>query len=482
MQNHGKITKATFAARCLYIVMALLCSVPAMAEGLLDESFPPSWQSEAALIDVCFVNERVGWAVGDHGTILRSIDGGQTWKTVAEIHQRLASPTSNLSLAQKLRGVGNRQVMQSPDDQRAVGPDVTCQLTSVFFLDEKHGWACGGYALPYVDRTQSVVLRTLDGGVNWKILSGTNAPAFRQIHFTSLRSGWAVGEAGHKYRSGIYYTHDGGNSWSTDSPEAERKSWRRATRVAGSTIAISSDGQIEFSDGQPSSTNDLPNAMDTAAILGGDANGLPRFHDVAAIDERTIWAAGSKGAIFASTDKGLSWRPVPLKHPITDRGSSSALSLIDIQTLAVTKKSVWAAGSPGSCIVSIDRTTLAVQFHRTPATPAIHRIEFVDEQTGFAVGDLGVIYATVDGGNSWELQRGKRNRLDVLNLCIGADAIPLELLAQDACENNRLCGTVVLELLESKSRQSTSSFHDTTAATRCGNAVFSRLPTVDECR
>ena len=480
MQNQGKTTTGILAARWLTVVMALLCSGPAMAEGLLDESFPPSWQSEATLNDVCFVNAQIGWAVGDHGTILRSIDGGQTWKTIAEIHQQLASPTGNLSLAEKLRGVGNRQVMQSPDNQRSVGPDVTCQLTSVFFLDEKHGWACGGYAMPYVDRTHSVVLRTLDGGVNWKVLSGTNAPAFRQIHFTSLRSGWAVGETGHKYRSGIYYTNDGGNSWSTDSPEAERKSWRRATRIAGSTIAISSGGQIEFSDGQPNSTNDLPNAMDAAAILGADAHTLPRFQDVVAIDERTIWAAGSDGAIFASTDKGLSWRPVPLKHSITDGDSGSALGRIDIQTLAVTNKNVWAAGSPGSCIVSIDRTTLAVQFHRTPAAPAIHRIEFVDDQTGFAVGDLGVIYATVDGGNSWELQRGKRNRLDVLNLCIGDDSIPLELLAQEACENNRLCGTVVLELLESNPRQSPSSFHATTAATRCGNAVFSKLPMVTE--
>ena len=480
MQNQGKTTTVILTARWLCVVMALLCSGPAMAEGLLDESFPPSWQSEAALNDVCFVNAQVGWAVGDHGTILRSIDRGQTWKTVAEINQQLASPTSNLSLAEKLRGVGNRQVMQSPNDQRSVGTGVTCQLTSVFFLDEKHGWACGGYAMPYVDRTHSVVLRTLDGGVNWKVLSGTNAPAFRQIHFTSLRSGWAVGETGHKYRSGIYYTHDGGNSWSTDSPEAKRKSWRRAIRIAGSTIAISSSGQIEFSDGQPSSNNDLPNAMDAAAIIGAnisaEANTLPRFQDVVAIDERTIWAAGSNGAIFASTDKGLSWRPVPLKHSTTDGVTGSGLSSINFETLAVTKKSVWAAGSPGSCIVSIDRTTLAVQFHRTPAAPAIHRIEFVDDQTGFAVGDLGVIYATVDGGNSWELQRGRRNRLDVLNLSVGGDAIPLELLAQEACENNRLCGTVLLEMLESKPLQSTSSFHETTAAMRCGNAVFSKLP------
>ena len=63
----------------------------AAADGLLDEALPASWQSEAALNDVCFVDRQHGWAAGDHGTILRTSDGGETWKTIAQLNQIIKS-------------------------------------------------------------------------------------------------------------------------------------------------------------------------------------------------------------------------------------------------------------------------------------------------------------------------------------------------------------------------------------------------------
>ena len=57
-------------------LLAAMLSGPQMAcaEGLLDEPVPASWQSEAALNDVCFIDRQNWWAVGDHGTILRTTD------------------------------------------------------------------------------------------------------------------------------------------------------------------------------------------------------------------------------------------------------------------------------------------------------------------------------------------------------------------------------------------------------------------------
>ena len=30
--------------------------------------------------DVCFIDAKVGWAVGDYGTFLKTTDGGKTWQ------------------------------------------------------------------------------------------------------------------------------------------------------------------------------------------------------------------------------------------------------------------------------------------------------------------------------------------------------------------------------------------------------------------
>ncbi len=437
----------------------------AEADGLLDEPLPASWQAEAALNDVCFIDRQNGWAAGDHGTILRTSDGGETWKTIAQLNQRVivnSGSNGNLSLSEKLRGVSNRQVVESGRIHQSSDPKLTCRLNGIFFLDQKHGWACGGYALPYLDRTQSVVLRTSDGGITWEVLHSTAAPALKQIHFNSLRNGWAVGGGSHKYRSGIYFTHNGGSSWSSDSPETPRKSWRRAARDSANTIAVSESGSIGFS--KPTSGN--PADMDAAAILG---TGPQHFSDVAIAGEKDAWAVGQQGAIFRSTDNGLSFRPAELIYNDPDRHRQT-LSLIDLETMTVTQDKIWAAGKPGSCLISIDRKTLNVTFHQTPVSTSIHKITFADAKTGFAVGDLGVILSTIDGGATWEVQRGRHRRLDVLNICASENDIPLNLLADLACENNLLCGTLLL----SKEQEALSKVHIHQAVARCGNATMTR--------
>ena len=439
------------------------------ADGLLDETLPVSWQSEAALNDVCFIDRQHGWAAGDHGTILRTTDGGETWKTIAQLNQTvIANGGSNgsVSLAEKLRGVSNRQVIKSGSINQSSESKYTCQLTGIFFLDQQHGWACGGYAVPYLDRTQSVVLRTADGGMSWRVLHNTAAPALKQIHFNSLRSGWAVGQGSHKYRSGIYFTHNGGSTWTSDSPETKRKSWRRAARNGQNTIAVSDSGAIGFS----KQVGGNPADMDAAAILG---TGAQRFSDVAIVGEKDAWAVGRRGAIFRSADNGLSFRPAELTYGIQAgqqqvQTQMQTLPLIDFETMAVTEDKIWAAGKPGSCLVSIARKTLNVAFHKTPVSAPIHKITFVDAKTGFAVGDLGVILSTVDGGRSWEVRRGKHKRLDILNICNTDADIPLNLLAELACENNLLCGTLLL----SKGERSVSEVHVHHAAARCGNATM----------
>jgi photosystem II stability/assembly factor-like uncharacterized protein len=86
-----------------------------------------------------------GWIVGDHGTILRTYDKGQTWIRVA------------------------------PPEKES-----NARLNSVYFVDSKRGWIFGD---------GGVILTTADGGVSWgDKQTVTNGPNFLAAHFMPLTS------------------------------------------------------------------------------------------------------------------------------------------------------------------------------------------------------------------------------------------------------------------------------------------------------
>ncbi|HEV2664041.1 MAG TPA: YCF48-related protein [Blastocatellia bacterium] len=117
--------------------------------------------SDAILLRMSFANDRVGWAVGESGTIQRTIDGGGSW-------------TLQDASARKL-------------------------LYDVAAIDDRHVWAVGA---------GGTILRTIDGGRNWNDQSSGVIQPLRAVHFADPQNGWAVGAKGV-----IISTSNGGASW-----------------------------------------------------------------------------------------------------------------------------------------------------------------------------------------------------------------------------------------------------------------------------
>ena len=436
----------------------LLLSSPVAGQGLIDERLPKSWRQESTLRDVHFIDARQGWAVGDQGVILKTTDGGQRWDAVADVDRSIEDwnhAAGQLSLREKLRGVKDRRVQEGVATSKSPSPKVTCQLNSVYFLNESYGWAAGGYAVPLLDRTRSVILKTVDGGVHWRVLTNPMPAHIKHIEFSDHNTGWAIGDSSSSFGSGIFFTHDGGQTWQ-DQPLADRQQrhdWVAATRQGQRLVGVSSMGQLKFS---------LGNKVDNGGVLASRAQ---HFQDIVMTDPANGWAVGSLGAIFQTRDQGLSWQA-----PTEIQNGGLRLEEVDFLTVATTRTKVWAAGKPGGCLVSVDRQSGAIQIHQTPITSAVHRITFADESHGWAVGDLGIIIATTDGGQTWQIQRGNQMRIGLLSVCFEATELPLELLAQYACEGDLLCGTVGMVNITSHLHQS---------ASRCGNTVFHRLSLPD---
>src|SRR5258708_32453092 len=107
---------------------ALLCTLLLAAQP-----GKPRWDPQQSgvtddLQAVSFVNNKAGWAAGDHNIVIKTSDGGATWKLLTE-----------------------RQAVN--------------KFTSVDFVDEYEGWV----------QSMSVLLHTTDGGEAWqpaKLLPG----------------------------------------------------------------------------------------------------------------------------------------------------------------------------------------------------------------------------------------------------------------------------------------------------------------------
>ncbi|MCA9259496.1 MAG: hypothetical protein KDA61_09865, partial [Planctomycetales bacterium] len=102
--------------------------------------------------------------------------------------------------------------------------------------------------------------------------------------------------------------------------------------------------------------------------------------------------------------------------------------------MAVSDAHVWLAGFPGSVIWhSADRGS-SWQRQSTGVNTPLRRIHFVDPRHGWAVGELGVIVRTVDGGARWEIVRGDQRRAAVLALVSQIEDAPWETLARLAAD------------------------------------------------
>ena len=85
-----------------YVYLTLLLSTIAFhcplaaGQGLSTEPLPKSWRQESTLRDIHMIDNRQGWAVGDHGVILKTTDGGQRWNADADVNRAIED--WNLSL------------------------------------------------------------------------------------------------------------------------------------------------------------------------------------------------------------------------------------------------------------------------------------------------------------------------------------------------------------------------------------------------
>jgi len=161
-------------------------------------------------LDICFVNEENGWAVGDYGKILKTEDCGENWtfqnSGTDESLQSVYFIDENNGWTV---GDGGLIVKYTEENQWQVQSTITdLPLNKVFFSDEYHGWIAGGYFDE--DNVYLRLFKTEDGGDSWEMSNFVYQ--INDIFFEDNLHGWVVGNDT-SYNGTILETEDGGNTW-----------------------------------------------------------------------------------------------------------------------------------------------------------------------------------------------------------------------------------------------------------------------------
>jgi photosystem II stability/assembly factor-like uncharacterized protein len=83
----------------------------------------------------------------------------------------------------------------------------------VFFANDKFGWVGGGEISPNVE---GWVHRTTDGGKTWSARTLDDPWPIREIRFLTPKIGWAAGGNVYSKVGGMYFSRNGGKTWSLD--------------------------------------------------------------------------------------------------------------------------------------------------------------------------------------------------------------------------------------------------------------------------
>jgi photosystem II stability/assembly factor-like uncharacterized protein len=209
------------------------------------------------LAGVAFADASHGWAVGDHGTILATTDGGAHW-----FRQRSGT---------------------------------TKGLSGIACSDAQHAWAVGP--------TTQAILATTNGGTTWTTQRAGTDVGVEAVACTDSRHAWAAGD------DTIVSTSDGGARWHLQ--------WNGHLRlgVEFSGVACADVDHVWAVGLSGLNNGGLPTRqLILASSNGGDswtrqtAGNSEGWSGVAAFDHAHVWVVTGRGLSAHTTNGGATWR------------------------------------------------------------------------------------------------------------------------------------------------------------------------------
>lgn len=303
------------------------------------------------------------WAVGDRGIILSTQDGGRNW--------------------------------------RKQDSGTTANLHGVASLSSQVAVVVGGTVGPRSKTGRGIVLRTTNGGETWDAIAEMGLPRFNGLAMLGSQL-IAWGDYAPNYKSSIFTSQDAGVTWQP----------LPCSIVHSNALGVSSSGSILAIDR-------VGNAFSSQAGMAQAWYATsPSMPIEFAMHLGTTWViGGAEGQLLRSRD-GKSW--TTLSGPL----SPDAQRRCHWRTAHQLGEHVWIAGTPGTILLHSADRGQNWEVQATNQTLPIHAVAFADTYRGWAIGPLGMIQATRDGGKSWYAQRTTATRLGLLSVTATHSQVP----------------------------------------------------------
>ncbi|MFA6598596.1 MAG: protein kinase [Ignavibacteriaceae bacterium] len=235
----------------------------------------PKIDSLVNFTDIKFLSSNLGLVVSDDGRIFRTEDGGNTWQNILQLNGEnffRIYKNNNASFICGAKGT----ILKSNNGGytfRRVNSNTSNLLFNLFFVDEATGYAVGW---------NGTILKTTDEGENWISQNKFTDTYLRDIYFVDKANGIAIAGGGD-----IFKTEDGGSQW-------EKVSTGLVSGLLSISFTNKTNGYISCNKGEILITRDGGINWELS-----NSGGFTALNRLLVTPTKKVFAVGVFGSIFS---------------------------------------------------------------------------------------------------------------------------------------------------------------------------------------
>ncbi len=347
-----------------------------------------TYNSSYYFSSLSFVDDKLGWAAGSGGIILKTSDAGATWENIS--NPDLFEWVNAIKFFDKNNGVraGDFGTVFTTDDggknwdflQRGT----RFNINDIMFTDENVGFACGD---------NNILLKSTDKGLTWSQAFDFSTNNLLNLANYDKNYLWVGGENGILYRS-----TDGGNNWTKSILQANKRISNIVFKDANNGFALNGSLFVTSNGGEKWDlmSNNIKNINDVE-FKNNTGWILCRLDTI--INQDTIM----KITIYKSENNGIDWSLN--KEQIEKYTNSSLMNMTFLDEMNGFIK------ISSNKILNTSNGGLTWNEIIINNSLYFNKMKFLSLTNGWAVGSSGNISFTSDGGKNWIVKKSIKNKI-----------------------------------------------------------------------
>ena len=332
------------------------------------------------LASIISINDETAMAVGGAGTLIKTSNAGNTWNVISTGYNynftcifstdenNIYISTSNQYFLTSSDG-GNNWISNYDND--------LSDIASIYFTTENIGYAAGSYG-----RAFGYIYKTTDRGISWEVSRETGFSKMKKVFFLNESTGFAIGDDGQ-----IFKTTNSGTSWINHNSPVNQPLYDISFYNENTGFIAGGSGTIfkttDAGDNWIPVTYNVPYSAELRNINVKDSLNIILTGD----------EYGSNGVTFYSTNGGLNWNNYIYSGAIPIWPT--------IRSISKLMSNYFLGCSLNGNIYKFDNIEHSMSISNALTDFDLNGVDFVNGNTGYVCGKNGLIFKTLNAGQSW---------------------------------------------------------------------------------